>query len=230
MPKFNFKKTLKEGAKELGIELSDEQLGLFLKYKELIQEISERINLTNLVSDEEIVVKHFLDSLSIVKVSGLPSGKWIDIGTGAGLPLIPIKIAFPEIQITLLDSKSKAVRFVEDVCKKLGLRNFETVWIRAEDAVKDDKYFEKFDVVVARAVASLEKLCELALPFVKIEGKFYAYKGRLSFEEIEEAKNNISRLGGIIEQVEKITVPFLDAERHMAVVLKQANTIRGDRF
>ena len=226
MPKFNFKKTVKDGAKILGIELTEKQIELLEIYKKLIQENSKRTNLTKLLSDEDIAIKHILDSLGLVKVSGLPVGRWIDVGSGAGLPLIPLKIAFSEIEITLVDSKNKATMFLGDVIEKLGLKSSKTIHGRAEEIARDSRCFEKYDVVVARALAPLNELADCTIPFLKLGGKVYAYKGKLSFEEIAEAKSDIARLGGVIGAVEKISVPYLDAERHIVIIDKQANTIK----
>lgn len=209
----------------LGISLSEKQLDQFLTYYHMLIEKNRVMNLTAITEFEEVLQKHFLDSLSVVKAYGL-SGResMIDIGTGAGFPGIPLKIAFPEMKIILLDSLNKRLVFLNEVIEELGLENIETIHGRAEDFGKDQKYREQFDLCLSRAVANLSTLSELCLPFVKRGGYFISYKSGQVDEEVQDAKRAIQLLGGKNTRLEKFALPNSDISRSFVVISKPIST------
>lgn len=212
-----------EGASKLGIELNDKQASQFCEYARLLKEWNEKINLTAITDDEGIATKHFLDSITAILTNRV-KGRMIDVGTGAGFPAIPIKIAKPEIEVTLLDSLNKRINFLNEVCTSLGLEGVQTVHARAEDGGKDAKYREKFDTAVSRAVANMTVLCELCLPFVKVGGTFLALKGPLADDELDSAKRAIAILGGKVEDVISVDIPFTELNHKIIVVKKVRHT------
>ena len=186
--------------KAIGIELSDEQLEQFLTYYEK----NKVMNLTAITDFDEVLEKHFEDSLSLIQAVDLEKSQAVmDLGTGAGFPGIPLKIAFPNLQITLADSLNKRILFLDDVIRELGLTGIDTVHGRAEDLAKNSDYREKFDLCVSRAVANLSTLSEYCLPFVKIGGKFISYKAGECDEEVAASKSSIFLLGGKISDIKK---------------------------
>ena len=218
-----FKKVFDFESKKMNIILDDLKMERFYKYMNLLLEWNEKINLTAITDEREIIVKHFLDSLTIEKY--LDNIKNLaDIGTGAGFPGIPIKIFNPNIKITLVDSLNKRVNFLNDIVKELKLENVEVIHSRAEDLGKDKNCREKFDVVTSRAVANLRTLAEYLLPFVKKEGICICMKGPNVDNELEEAKNSINILGGKIEKIEKIFLKENDMERNILIIRKIQNT------
>lgn len=209
-------------AKKINVDLDLEMVDKFFEYKELLKEWNEKINLTAIIEDNEIILKHFIDSLTIETY--IPkNASVIDVGTGAGFPGIPLKIVRNDINLTLLDSLNKRLVFLDTVRRKLNLGNTNTVRGRAEDIGKDVNNREKYDIATARAVASLSVLAEYCLPFVKIGGLFVCMKGN-NVEEIEEAKKSIEKLGGKIEKIEKIYLPNSDIERNIVIIKKIKNT------
>ena len=218
-------KSLKKDALEFGIELSDYQLKQFYDYYELLIEWNEKINLTAITDFNEVLKKHFLDSISLVKAVPLDgSFTLIDIGTGAGFPGIPIKIAFPNIKVTLLDSLNKRVIFLEEVISKLGLTEIEAIHGRAEDFAKEGMLRESVDYSVSRAVANLSSLCEFCLPYVKVGGMFISYKSEKAKEEMQISKNAIDILGGNILGCENFLLPGTDMERNFVIIKKVVPT------
>lgn len=219
------KEALKDRAKYCKLDLSDFQLNQFEKYRELIKEWNQKIDITAITEDKEIDEKHFLDSLSLTKLSIPYSGKnLIDIGTGGGFPGIPIKIWNPNIKITLLDSLNKRIVFLNEVIKELELAESKAIHARAEEAFRDKKHREKYDIAVSRAVAPLPTLLEYCLPAVKNGGVFIAMKGPGGDEELENAKNAVEILGGKIKSVEHFTWTESKYERTIIVIEKIKST------
>ena len=186
-----------EGLEKLNISLSEEQISQFITYYEMLVDKNKVMNLTAITEFEEVIEKHFLDSISLCQVYDLNKKvKILDLGTGAGFPGIPIKIAFPEVNVVLADSLNKRILFLDEVIDALKLEKVETVHARAEELGRDKNYREQFDLVVSRAVANLSSLGEYCLPFVKQGGQFISYKSGDVEEEVENAKNAIFLLGG----------------------------------
>jgi 16S rRNA (guanine527-N7)-methyltransferase len=197
----------KEGLHDLNITLSEEQLEQFLTYYEMLVEKNKVMNLTAITEFDEVIEKHFLDSLSLIRVMDLNRKlSVIDLGTGAGFPGIPLKIAFPELEVTLVDSLNKRVLFLKDVIAELGLKNISATHERAEIIANNADFREKFDLCVSRAVANLSTLTEYCLPFVKVGGQFISYKSGECDEEVDAAKNSIFLVGGKLNSVEKFSL------------------------
>ena len=191
----------------------------FYDYYRLLIEWNEKINLTAITDEDEVAVKHFLDCLSIKAL--LPDGASVaDVGTGAGFPGIPLKIANPTVNLTLVDSLNKRTKFLAEAVQKLNLENTEIIWGRAEDVGKDENHREKYDICVSRAVANLTTLCELCLPFVKVGGKLICLKGPKAADEAAEAKRAIKILGGELESISEYEIPDADL-KHNAVIIKK---------
>lgn len=199
----SLKAALLAGSRSLGIMLTDEQIDKFFIYMDLLLEWNEKINLTAITEPEEVISKHFVDSLSLFTMD-IPEGSHIiDVGTGAGFPSIPLLIARPDLKITMLDSLAKRLNFIREVLAAIG-RDAELVHARAEDGGQDPKYREKYDIATARAVANLATLSEYCLPFVKKGGRFLAMKGDAQ-AEIDDAANALKILGGEVKEVKEIT-------------------------
>ena len=215
---------LSDTAKGAGFELNDTQLLQFDTYAKLLVEWNEKINLTAITSPEDIAVKHFIDSLYGLKfLNGRKNV--IDVGTGAGFPGVPLKIANPKIHLTLLDSLNKRLIFLEDVKEKLSLSDVECIHSRAEDGAKCGSTLrESYDGAVSRAVANLSCLCEYCLPYVKRGGVFLAYKGPDVEEELANAQNAIEILGGEVSGVFTYTIPPTDITHSIVVITKVKNT------
>ena len=210
---------------ELGIALTDKQKQQFDKFYELLVEWNKVMNLTGITEYEEVNEKHFVDSLSIVKAIDMKSVKSvIDVGTGAGFPGIPLKIAFPHLKVVLLDSLNKRINFLNTVIAELGLTDIKTIHGRAEDYAKQTEYREKFDLCVSRAVANLSTLSEYCLPYVSNEGLFIPYKSGEIDEELENSKKAVKILGGKIENVVKFQLPGTEIGRSFVKIRKIANT------
>jgi 16S rRNA (guanine527-N7)-methyltransferase len=218
-----FKQNMKQYAKKIGIVLEEEQIEQFYQYEKLLLIWNEKINLTAITKPEEIILKHFIDSMTIAKYIGA-NKTLIDVGTGAGFPGIPLKIIRKDIQITLLDSLNKRVQFLNEIIKQLELKEVETIHGRVEEFGKNKKYREKFDYATSRAVANLTTLSEYLLPLVKIEGKCICMKGSTVKEEIDQSQKAIAILGGKIEEIEAFQLPESDIDRHIVLLRKIKQT------
>lgn len=215
---------------KINIEISDDQINCFEKYYELLIEKNKVMNLTAITDKEDVIVKHFIDSIALIPFL-LDKGininnklKIIDIGTGAGFPGLPLKIMMPDVKFTLVDSLNKRVSFLNEVIDELKLKDIEALHGRAEDYASDNKYREKYDICVSRAVANLSTLSEYCIPFVKENGFFISYKAGESEEEINKSKNAIKILGGKINKVEEFVLPGTDASRVFVFIRKKELT------
>lgn len=209
--------------KELGIELSEVQRGQFNQFYELLVDWNTRMNLTGITEYDDVLSKHFFDSLTCIKGLEDWSGKKvIDVGTGAGFPGVPMKIANPTMAITLLDSLNKRIQFLDVVAEDLGLEDVELIHGRAEDYGQNPEYRETYDAAISRAVADLAVLGEYVLPFIKVGGFFVAQKSINAVDEIEQAKNAIGLLGGQIRDIIEVKVPGIDIV-HALVVIEKTN-------
>ena len=218
-----FSKLISSYGKEISIEFSNIQIEKFYKYMNLLIEWNEKINLTAITEPKEIIIKHFIDSLTVLKdIKG--KNALVDVGTGAGFPGIPLKIMDEEIKITLLDSLNKRINFLNEVINQLDLKNIETIHSRVEDAGKNKKYRERFDIATARAVANLATLSEYMLPLVKVGGKSICMKGSEVSEELQNSKKAISILGGEIENIDNFQLPKSDMMRNIVIIKKVKNT------
>ena len=221
MANYNIER-LTDGCEKIGVVLSDEQLNQFIKYYELLVEWNSFMNLTAITEFDEVVTKHFVDSISLIKAVDLNKPiSVIDVGTGAGFPGIPLKIAFPELKITLLDSLNKRIKFLNEVIEQLDLKEIEAIHGRAEDAAKSANLRENFDLCVSRAVANLATLSEYCLPFVKVGGMFVSYKSEKITEEMKTAKKAISILGGEYSNQVEFTLPDSDIYRNLFMIEKK---------
>jgi len=218
-----FKKIMISNLKQLNIELSNEQLTQFYEYMLILIEWNKVMNLTAIIEPEEIITKHFIDSLTVLNYID-KNDRIIDVGTGAGFPGIPIKIAYPDTEIVLLDSLNKRTKFLQDVIVKLNLSKIKTIHGRAEEYGRNKEYREKFDVAVARAVAPLNILVEYLIPFIKVNGKCLCMKGSNSMEEIENSQNAIKLLGGNIIDSEDFIIPNTDIRRRIIEIMKKKPT------
>lgn len=211
--------------KELGVSLTDKQIEQFLIYYELLTEWNSFMNLTAITEYEDVLKKHFVDSVSLIQAVDVRKElTLIDVGTGAGFPGLALKIAYPELKVTLLDSLQKRIQFLDAVIEKLGLEGIETIHGRAEDFAKPQKLRESFDLCVSRAVANLSTLSEYCLPFVKVGGYFIPYKSEKIAQEKEEAEKALELLGGKFERQVEFMLPSSDIYRNLFVIKKVKET------
>lgn len=218
-----FKREFEKYLAKMNISLLKEQYGQFYAYMELLIEWNEKMNLTAITEPKEIILKHFVDSLTIAKYVK-EDKSIIDMGTGAGFPGIPIKIYRKDVKVVLADSLNKRIKFLDEVIDKLKLENVETIHCRAEELGKNKQYREKFDYATSRAVANLSTLSEYLMPFVKLNGKCIFMKTIEVEEELEKAKKAIKTLGGKIEKVDKFEIPESDLGRSIIIVKKEKIT------
>lgn len=210
-------------AKKLNMVFSEKQIKQFFKYMNLLIEWNNKINLTAITEPKEIILKHFIDSLTINKY--IEQNKiLVDVGTGAGFPGIAVKIYRPDVKVVLVDSLNKRINFLNEVVKELQLENIQTIHSRVEEFGKNKKYRESFDIVTARAVANLTVLSEYLLPLAKVNGKCICMKGSEIEEEINNSKNAINILGGKIEKIDQFKLPDSDINRNIIIIDKLKNT------
>lgn len=217
---------LKVCAEQFDIEISDRQLEQFQIYYEMLIEKNKVMNLTAITEKKEVIRKHFLDSIAILKYEDLSEKKVIDIGTGAGFPGIPLKIMRPDMELTLLDSLNKRILFLNEVVEALKLENVNTIHGRAEDYAHNSDYRGQYDYVVSRAVANLATLSEYCIPFVRVGGCFISYKSGNMEEELKNSKNAIFLCGGKYIKIEKFILPDSDMERSFIFIEKMQNTAK----
>ena len=219
----DFKNKMIELSRIINIEITDEQLLSYFTYMNLLLEWNEKVNLTAITEINEVILKHFIDSMTVLKFLE-ESEDIIDVGTGAGFPGIPIAIMNPNKRITLLDSLNKRINFLNEVCNKLKIDNVKTIHGRAEDFGQNKDYREKYDIAISRAVANMTTLSEYLIPFIKLGGRCICMKGNEIEEELEQAKYAIKLLGGKIERVEKFNLPNSDIERNIVIIKKIQET------
>lgn len=217
------KKMMAEGCSKLSIPISDKQLEQLCVYTDLLLEWNSKMNLTTITEPNEIVTKHFLDSMTAI-AAGNVSGSVIDVGTGAGFPGMVLKIMLPDIKLTLLDSLNKRLTFLRTVAETLHIQDIDFVHARAEDAGQNAQYRAKFDTVVSRAVANMTTLSELCLPFLRTGGRFLALKGPLAESEVTDAKRAITILGGELDGIFETKIPFTDLSHKIVVIKKVRQT------
>ena len=214
-----------QALKEQGIELNEIQKAQFLKYFELLVEWNEKMNLTAITDAPSVYLKHFYDSISAAFYIDLSGQKMIcDVGAGAGFPSIPLKICFPDLDVTIVDSLNKRIGFLGTLAEELQLTNVHFVHARAEDFGQNPLYREKFDIVTARAVARLSVLAELCVPLVKLGGIFISMKGAAADDELSDAKKSLSILGAIIKEEHSFKLPIENSERNIFVFDKEKKT------
>ena len=196
----------------------------FEMYYRLLLEGNKRMNLTRIIEPEEVVIKHFIDSLELLLVCKDVQGPLLDVGTGAGVPGIPLKIARPDLKLTLLDSSKKRVSFLSEVVETLRLPDVDVIHGRAEDYAQQNRYREQYATVVSRAVARLNVLAELCLPFVAVDGHFVAYKGPEGGDELQQEKNAIAQLGGLVGKKWEYQLPETMGDRTLLFFQKKVST------
>jgi 16S rRNA (guanine527-N7)-methyltransferase len=220
-------KCLVEGARELGLDLGPEKLAAFREYYRFLTDENRKFNLTSIRGEEEVAVKHFLDSLTCVRMLDLSGAFVIDLGAGAGFPGVPLKILHTGMELLLVDSVNKKVEFLKALIGRLGLEKAGARWDRAETMGSGEQYREKAGVVVSRAVAPLNVLAELCLPLVRVGGWFLAMKGPGAEEEMEASMKAVDLMGGRVEKVERLKLPLIPEERRLILIKKTAPTPKG---
>lgn len=221
----NLRGYLEQGAEHIGLNLTDKQIDSFNIYYNLLIESNKNINLTSIVTEKEVALKHFIDSLTCLKAMDFKKETaLIDVGTGAGFPGLPIKIFRPDLKIVLLDSLEKRVNFLKSVIKELRLTGIEALHGRAEDAAREKNLRERFDFSLSRAVASIPVLAEYCLPFVTLNGFFISQKGPGVDDELKSSANALKILGGSMTNILKLNLPVINDERRIVVIQKTGST------
>lgn len=220
---------LQKACSEMDLSITEEMQNKFLIYKDLLLEWNKKVNLTAIISEPEVILKHFADSLTLLTLKELDSKdlKIIDVGTGAGFPSVPIKILRDDFTLTLVDSLNKRVSFLNELTQELSLTKVECIHSRAEDLGKNENYREKYNICVSRAVSNMSTLVEYCLPFVEVGGKFIALKGNSVKEEISTANKAIMELGGEVTDIKPIKIPFTDIEHMLVIISKLYATPRA---
>ncbi|EHI96960.1 Ribosomal RNA small subunit methyltransferase G [Clostridium sp. DL-VIII] len=217
----DFYDLMAKSAEEVGLQLSKQQYEKFIIYMKLLQEWNEKINLTAIVDDEDVIKKHFIDSIKAFKRNEFKTANnLIDVGTGAGFPGLPIAIMKEDIKVTLLDSLNKRINFLNTVISKIGISNVTTIHSRAEDGARNLELRERFDIATSRAVANMSVLSELCLPYVKIGGSFIALKGPSVDQEIQDSMNAIKILGGKLVEVCEVNIENTELKHNLVIVKK----------
>lgn len=212
---------MKEASLEVGLDLTESQYNQFISYMRLLQEWNEKINLTAITEDEEVIKKHFIDCIKAFKSNAVKNAKnIIDVGTGAGFPGLPIAIMNPDVKVILLDSLNKRVNFLNTVVSTLGLKNVITIHSRAEDGARKPELRERFDVATSRAVANMAVLSEFCLPYVKLNGYFVALKGPAIDDELKDGQKAINTLGGKLENILEVNIEESDLKHNIVEVKK----------
>ena len=225
MSKLENKRVLIDGFKELGLNVSEEMIDKLGVVKEIMLQWNEKVNLTSITEEREVYIKHFLDSATCLATGYIKDGmKVIDVGTGAGFPGIPVKILKDQLEMTLLDSLNKRVSYLNEVLKKLGLQNITAIHARAEEAGSSNIHREVYDIVLSRAVASMNVLCEYCMPFAKMGGYFLCQKGPDIGTELEESRSAIKVLGGVVREVLEYQLPFSEIKHNIIIIEKVAET------
>lgn len=219
------KELLFKGLEKLGYIISEEKCEMLEKYSKMLVEWNEKMNLTSITDSDGITIKHFLDSIVPIFTFNIEEGsKIIDVGTGAGFPGMPIKIVREDLKFTFMDSLNKRINFLKEVSGELGLKDAEFIHMRAEEGGKSQKYRQKYDFAVSRAVAPLKILSEYCIPFVKKGGIFAAFKSYDIDDEIKESKSMIGNLGGTVEDIKEVEIPFSDIKRKIILIRKEKDT------
>jgi len=216
---------MKTASDDVSLDFNEEKFNKFMNYKDILKEWNNKINLTAIIEDDDIVKKHFIDGIKAFKFKGFKEAKSIiDVGTGAGFPGIPIGIMKEDCNIVLLDSLNKRVKFLDEVIEKLYLNNFSTIHGRGEELSRSEKYREKFDIATSRAVANMCTLSELCLPYVKLGGYFVALKGPSIEEELNGAKRAIAILGGKVQEIIPVNIENSDLNHNLVIIKKVSLT------
>lgn len=219
----SFNESLIEKLKDIKVYINNDELSKFYEYMNLLIEWNKKINLTAITDENDVILKHFVDSLTVLKYIK-EDDSIIDIGTGAGFPGIPLKIMNSGVKITLVDSLNKRIVFLNEVIDKLNLKNIKAIHGRVEEVARNKEHRENYDVVVSRAVANMSTLSEYMVPFAKMGGRCICMKGANIQEELRESKNAIKELGGKIELVDNFRLPQSDYERNNVVISKVLHT------